>query len=111
MSNSEQRLIDAALARLPEWQPPPGFAARVAVRAASERPVNRLEMLPLVLRGSAVAACVSVGAWLGGELLAGLLSPESGTGESLAWLLATGVLVLAWRLGRRVGRRRQELAA
>lgn len=111
MSNREQRLIDAALARLPEWQPPPGFAARVAARAASEMPANRIEWLPLALRGSAVAACVSVSAWLGGELLAGMLSPASGTGDSLAWLLAAGVLVLAWRLGRRVVRRRPELAA
>lgn len=111
MSTRDERLIDAALARLPGWEPPPGFAARVAARAASGMPASQLEWLPLALRGSAVAACVSVSAWLGGEVLAGLLSPASGIGGLLPWILAGSVLVLAWRLGRRAVARRQELAA
>ena len=101
MSNGEQRLIDAALARLPEWEPPPGFAARVATRAVSEKPANRLEWVPQALRGSAVAACVSVGAWLGGELLAGLLSSVPGDEAVLPWTLAAGSLFLAWLMVRR----------
>jgi hypothetical protein len=106
MNPVDERQIDAALARLPEWEPPPGFAARVAAQAAGEMQHGRWGWLPLALRGSAVAACVSVGAWLGAEVLAGLVSSVPQVEGTLAWVLAGAVLVVVWRLvsPMRVGR-------
>ena len=96
MKNGEQDrpVIDAALARLPEWQPPPGFAARVALAAA-----EREAWTPLLLRGLGIAAGVSVAAWLGGELMyAGLLSLAAHDGQTaLGWGLAGAALLFAWR--------------
>jgi len=101
MSTQDPRRIDAALARLPEWQPPPGFAMRLAALASEGAANHRYLWLPAVLRGGGIAACVSVGAWLTGELLAALLSPVPGGDEVLAWTLAAGSLFLAWHLARR----------
>ncbi|MEO6368155.1 MAG: hypothetical protein ABIP38_09210 [Steroidobacteraceae bacterium] len=48
-----------------------------------------------------IAACVSVAAWLGGEMLyAGVLSMAAqGAPGMLGWGLSGGALLLAWRLG------------
>jgi hypothetical protein len=90
----DEQLIDAALARLPEWQPPPDFAARVAVLA-----VERNTLLPLLFRGLRIAAGVSGAAWLGGELVyAGLLSMAAQDGPGvLGWTLTCGALLFACR--------------
>jgi len=96
----DERAVDAALASLPEWQVPPGFAARVAARAARQETV--LGWIPLLLRGLGIAACVSVAAWLGAELLYAALSAAGTAGPvSLSWALAAGSLLLAWMLVRR----------
>lgn len=99
MSTGEDRRVDMALARLPEWQPPPGFAMRLAAMAADDATGHRF-WLPTILRGAAIAACVSVGAWLSGELLTALLSPP-GAGMLLAWGLAAGSPFLVWQQVRR----------
>jgi hypothetical protein len=99
----DDRLIDPLLSHLPTWQPPPDFSRRVAALAVAQMPLTRHGWVPLALRALAVAACVSVAAWLGAEVLyAGLLSmaaPE--TAAKLNWLLAAGSLVLVWRVVRR----------
>ncbi len=96
MKNDPQEMqrIDAALARLPEWQPPPGFAARVALKAE-----EREAWAPLLLRGVGIAACVSVAAWLGGELLyAAVLSLSAPDAQAaLGWSLSGAALLFAWR--------------
>jgi hypothetical protein len=103
MSTSrEEDSIEAALARLPQWEPPPGFAMRVAAVAEAEREIGRSGWTPLLLRGAGIAACVSVTAWLAAETLAGLLSatgPENQAG--VGWTLGLGSLLVAWRLMRR----------
>ena len=102
MGHRDDDPIDAALARLPQWEPPPGFAKRVAVGAAEEMELGRPEWTPLLLRGASIAACVSVTAWLGAETLASLLSatgPESQV--ALGWCLAAGSLLAGWHLIRR----------
>jgi negative regulator of sigma E activity len=97
MKNDAQDLqvIDAALARLPEWQPPPGFAARVTLIAA-----EREAWAPLLLRGMGIAACVSAAAWLGGELLyAGMISMAAQDAPGvLGWGLSGAALLFASRL-------------
>ena len=95
----EFQVIDAALARLPEWQPPPGFAARVALQAA-----EREAWAPWLLRGLRIAACVSGVAWLGGELLyAGLLSLAAHDAlTALGWGLGGAALLFAWPPGEAV---------
>jgi hypothetical protein len=94
--------IDVALQRLPEWEAPPGFAARVAAIEVAPRP-RRPQWTPLLLRGLGIAACVSVAAWLGAELLlAGLESAAvPGTQAGWSWTLGLGSLLLAWQLVRR----------
>lgn len=104
--------IDAALARLPAWEPPADFAARTAALAVGQMTV-RSRVAPVgaatqgvrdgwiasVLRALAMAACVSVAAWLGGELLFAVLqsvaTPE--LPEAWIWALALGAVMLAWR--------------
>lgn len=103
MSRLDDKQIDAALTQLPQWQPPPGFSGRVAALAAARQRGAGSHWLPLVLQGMGVAAWVSVAAWLGAELLAGLLSAVPGIEGTLVWLLASGSLLLAWRLVRRPG--------
>jgi hypothetical protein len=96
--------IDAALARLPQWEPPPGFAMRVAAVAAQETEIGRPEWTPLLLRGAAIAACVSVTAWLGAETLAGWLSATGPENQAaLGWTVGAGSLLLGWHLIRRHG--------
>jgi hypothetical protein len=104
--------IDAALAQLPAWEPPADFAARTAAlavgqtagrstaaRLAAVTPGIRYGWIASVLRALAMAACVSVAAWLGGELLFAVLqsvaTPE--LPEAWIWALALGAVVLAWR--------------
>jgi hypothetical protein len=98
--------MDAALARLPAWEPPPDFAARTAARAVRQRAAVRPVVtdtgygwIALLLHGLGMAACVSVAAWLGGDLLFALL--QSGARQdqpgALGWLLALGSMVLVWR--------------
>jgi len=94
--------IDAALARLPQWEPPPGFAMRVAALATEELEIGRPGWTPLLLRGAAIAACVSVAVWLGAETLAGLLSTAGPENQAaLGWCLGAGSLLVAWHLIRR----------
>ena len=107
--------IDAGLARLPTWEPPADFAARtaalavgqitgysgVAPRGAATRGVGH-GWIASLLRALALAACVSVGAWLGGELLFVALQSVATPGlpETWIWALALGSVLLAWRHGR-----------
>jgi hypothetical protein len=98
LNHSSEQLVDAALARLPEWQPPPGFAVRVAARAClPPRPAHWAHLLP---RGLSIAAGVSVAAWLSTELLAAGLQWMAGTtGEVVvAWALTAASLAGTWRL-------------
>ena len=95
----DERAVDAALARLPEWQVPPGFAARVVERAT--RRGSARGWIPLMLRGLGIAACVSVAGWVGAELLYAALSAAVPTNPtSTAGALALGSLLLAWQLAR-----------
>ena len=97
--------IDAALQRLPEWEAPAGFAARIAALQMAP-PAGRLQWTPLLLRGLGIAACVSVAAWVGAELLhAGLVESATAPGALVgwSWTLALGSLLLAWQLVRRSG--------
>jgi len=103
--------IDTALARLPAWEPPPDFAVRTATLAAGQmtgyRGVApgaatqdvRHGWIASLLRALALAACVSVGAWLGGELLFAALKSVATPGlpETWIWALALGSILLAWR--------------
>lgn len=114
---THERLIEAALARLPEWQPPPGFAdrvARVAVRAGesaaglNESPASgdspaASHWLHLLPRGLSIAVGVSVAAWLSAELMVTGLKWMAGSESAavMAWLLAAGSLAGVWRLVRR----------
>jgi hypothetical protein len=94
--HQEERVIAAALARLPEWHPPEGFAERVAAVSAPDR----LYWTPILLRGLRIAAGVSLASWLvAGMLYAGLLSlAEAGRLDVAAWMLGGGALMFAWRL-------------
>jgi hypothetical protein len=100
MSAWSDPVIDAALARLPQWQPPPGFAVRVIARARFPvRPAHWVHLLP---RGLSIAAGVSVTAWLSAELVAAGLRSMAGTGEVVvAWVMAAASLACAWRLVNR----------
>jgi hypothetical protein len=71
--------------------------------AVSQIPGIRQSWVGLVLRAMGLAACVSVAAWLGGELLlAGLPAVAAGDQPgALGWLLAVGSLALAWHCVRR----------
>lgn len=70
--------IDARLARLPEWQPPTDFAARLAAAAARQA------------AEPAVAAPLSTGAWLRASVVRRLpLGLSSG-------LLALVLIALPW---------------
>jgi hypothetical protein len=104
--------IDAALQRLPAWKPSADFAARTAAlaveqmasqsagtRLAAVAPGARHVWVASLLRALALAACVSVGAWLGGELLFAVLQSVATPGlpEPWIWALALGSAVLAWR--------------
>ena len=97
--------IDAALQRLPEWEAPAGFAARIAALQMAP-PAGRLQWTPLLLRGLGIAACVSVAAWVGAELLhAGLVESATAPGALVgwSWTLAVGSLLLVLQLVRRSG--------
>lgn len=105
MKNEERddRMIDAALARLPEWEPPPGFVTRVAALGAEEWE----DWMPSLLKGMRIAAGVSLTAWFGAELLyAGLLSVAAPQHlVVLGWTVAGGALVLGWRAAMPSGSR------
>lgn len=104
--------IDTALARLPAWEPPADFAARTAALAVAQMagdrgvaptrvvtPALEYRWIASLLRALAMAACVSVAAWLGGELLFALLQSAATPGlpEAGVWALALGSVLLAWR--------------
>jgi hypothetical protein len=103
MSERDEQLIDALLSARPQWQPPPGFAVRVAALAVKQIPGARHGWVPLLLRALALAACVSIVAWVGGELLFAALQsvPAQDSAGALSWLLAAGSLLLAWQAVRR----------
>jgi hypothetical protein len=98
----EDHLIDAMLARLPDWQPPAGFAQRVAALASRRREID-LPWIASLLRALGLAACVSIAAWLGGELLSAGLQSVAVQDEpgALSWVVALGSLALAWHSVRR----------
>jgi hypothetical protein len=88
--------LDLVLSRLPAWQPPPGFASRVAALAVAPRRARWATLLPLLPRTLSLVACVTVGAWLGGELLrGGLLSMAAPEAAAVGWMLGAVALVLA----------------
>jgi hypothetical protein len=103
MDNEQQDRLDAVLSRLPQWQPPSGFAARVAAGAVAQMPGIRPSWTALVLRGLGLAACVSIAGWLGGEVLLAGLPAEAAQDQPgvMSWLLAMGSLWLAWQAVRR----------
>jgi hypothetical protein len=102
----EDHLIDAMLARLPQWQPPAGFARRVAALAAAEKRHAVAPWIALLLPALGLAACVSIAAWLGGELLLAGLQSSAAQEEpgAVSWMLTGGSLLLAWRCVRRAPR-------
>lgn len=97
----EDFLTDAMLARLPQWQPPAGFAHRVAALVAAEK--SHTPWVALLLRALGLAACVSIAAWLGGEMLSAALRSAEGQESpgAVSWMLAMASLLVAWRCVRR----------
>jgi hypothetical protein len=92
-------VIEAALSRLPQWQPPAGFVARVSLAFVPARPAHWLHLLP---RGLSIAAGVSVTAWLSAELLtAGLQGISESDASVAAWTLTAASLAGVWHLVRR----------
>jgi hypothetical protein len=92
-------MIEASLAQMPDWQPPAGFAQRVAARAMAEKRQSHAPWMASLLRGLALAACVSIAGWLGGEVLSvGLQSAAVQENPGwVSWMLALASVALAWR--------------
>jgi hypothetical protein len=100
MSGREiDRLVDAALAELPQWIPPPGFDRRIALQAAAQFAVMPpLPWVPLLLQQLQRGVLFAGGAYAAAELLRWGVSPGmlAGHAAAMGWvcILALAPLIL-----------------
>ena len=77
MATEEMHPVDEALKRHPSWEPPPGFARRVVVRASMESqrwPAREHPRRGGFLRAAAVGLAAAAGAYVIGVLLSALVA-------------------------------------
>jgi len=77
MTTEEVHPVDEALKRHPSWEPPPGFARRVVMRASMDRqpwPAREHPRRGGFLRAAAVGLAAAAGAYVIGVLLSALVA-------------------------------------